>query len=495
MTIQRLSARRGQRLRGISVRTRILGAVVGLAALALVVAGYTAFFIQQIQVENRIDAELQADSEQFRLLHDVGVDPSTGESFASPADLVRTAMERIIPTRNEGIVGLVDGRVRYTSPVSPVPLEDDTEFIEAIRPYALSDRAGFTSVTTTTTTYRAAIVPVHGTPGAAQDQGVEGEQDVAAFVMAYDLSAERAVFSDGFRTYAAVAVVSLLVVGLVGWLVAGRLLHPVRVLATTAHRIGREDLSERIPVSGGDDLAQMTRSVNDMLDRLEGAFRAQDQLVHDVSHELRTPLTILRGHLEVLDIGDREDVAATRELTLDELKRMNRVVDDLTTLAQAEHPDFIQPAPVELGQLTDEVYDKARGLGDRPWLVDARAEGRVLLDRERITQAWLQLAANAVKFSPPGSAIALGSRVRDGRLLLSVRDQGRGIAEEDVEKIFTRFARADRSAPGSGLGLPIVAAIAVAHHGEVQVESEVSVGSTITMALPDTGVPTDPPKR
>src|SRR5699024_5981025 len=203
-------------------------------------------------------------------------------------------------------------------------------------------------------------------------------------------------------------------------------------------------------------LGEMTRSVNAMLDRLEGAFQAKDQLIHDVSHELRTPLTIVRGHLEVLDVGDRDDVVSTRELTLDELHRMNRVVDDLTTLAQADHPEFVQPTPIELGTLTDEVYDKARGLGQRRWLIDSRAEGTALLDRQRLTQAWLQLAANAVKFSPPDSVISMGSAVSDGSIRLSVRDQGRGISAEDMERIFERFARTDTTAAGSGLGLAIV---------------------------------------
>ncbi len=482
---------RWRRLRSFSVRVRILAAVIGLAALALGVAGYTAFIIQQIQVEARIDAELQADAEQFRQLHEVGVDPATGESFASPADLVRTAMERIIPTRNEGIVGMVDGKVRFTSPVSRVFLERDRELVEHLYDYAVSERASYTTVTTGTTTYRVAVVPVHAAGQATDIDGVDHE--VAAFVMAYDLSAEKGVFSEGFLTYALVALLSLVVVGIVGWLVAGRLLHPIRVLATTARQIGKEDISERIPVTGSDDLAAMTRSVNEMLDRLEGAFRAQDQLIHDVSHELRTPLTIVRGHLEVLDAGDRDDVIATRELTLDELKRMNRVVDDLTTLAQAEHPEFVHPSPVELGTLTDEVYDKARGLGDRRWLIDARAEGEALLDRERITQAWLQLAANAVKFSPPGSVVALGSEISDGEVRLRMRDQGRGIAEEDIQRIFDRFERTDTSTPGSGLGLPIVDAIARAHSGTVEVESEVGAGTTFTIVLPHTAV--DGPSR
>lgn len=474
------SARRG--VRGLSVRARILAAVIGLAALALVVAGYTAFIIQQLQVEERIDSELEADAEQFRVLHEVGVDPGTGEGFASPADLVRTAMERIIPTRNEGILGMVGGEVRYTSPVSPVALEEDAELVSALGEYAVSQRASFTTIDTSTTSYRVAVVPVHA--GEVPADAEDGGNEVAAFVLAYDSAAEKAVFAEGFLIYAAVAVVSLIVVGLVGWLVAGRLLHPVRVLATRARRIGREDISERIPVSGGDDLAEMTRSVNTMLDRLEGAFRAQEQLVHDVSHELRTPLTIVRGHLEVLDVGDQQDVVSTRELTLDELQRMNRVIDDLTTLAQADHPEFVHLKKVELGNLTDEVYDKARGLGDRRWLVDARADEPAVLDRERVTQAWLQLAANAVKFSPPGSVITMGSSVQEGMIRLSVRDQGHGVAEDDMERIFGRFERTDVSMAGSGLGLPIVKAIASAHGGDVDVESAPGAGATFSMLLP-----------
>ncbi|TDS87229.1 HAMP domain-containing protein [Nesterenkonia aurantiaca] len=358
---------RGWRPVRVNVRMRILTAVVGLAALALAVAGYTAFAIQQAQVEGRIDAELAADAEQFRVLHEVGVDPGTGEPFTSPGQLVRTAMERIIPTRNEGIVGLVDGQVAYTSPVTPVRLEEDLALLRALEPHALSDRATVVTIETETTSYRAAIVPVQGRVAAeaadpAEDeaadeagQAITEVPQVGALVMAYDITAEKRVFAEGFLIYAAVALLSLGVVAIVGGVIAGRLLHPVGVLASSARHIGREDLSERIPVTGKDDLAEMTKAVNEMLDRLQTSFRAQDQLIQDVSHELRTPLTIVRGHLEVLDVGDQEDVTSTRALTLDELNRMNRVIDDLTTLAQSARPDFIQRSLTDLGTLTDEV--------------------------------------------------------------------------------------------------------------------------------------------
>ena len=474
----------------LSARSRILAAVVGLTALALTVSGYTVYYLQQLQVEDRINAELEADAQEFVELSIAGIDPETGESFATPADLVRTAMAQIIPTRNEGAIGMVDGEIAWTSPVTDIDLEEDPELLRALRDYAVAERAQFTTITTAQTTYRAVVVPVHAGSQVEDARGTTHE--VAAFVMAYDLTAEKAVFSGIFLTYAGVAVFSLLVVALVGYLVAGRLLHPIRLLAEASRRITREDLTERIEVTGHDDVAAMTRSVNEMLDRLEGAFTAQEQLIHDVSHELRTPLTILRGHLEVLDTGDREDVVATRELTLDELKRMNRVVDDLTTLAQADRPDFVQPTVVELGTLTDEVYDKIIALGERRWLIAERAEGPAVLDRERITQALLQLAANAVKFSPPGSVISLGTRVAGDDVVLSLRDQGAGIPEQDQERIFDRFQRSDTSKPGSGLGLPIVKAIAAAHSGSVKVESQVGAGTTISLILPGASLEQDP---
>src|SRR5690606_40161897 len=218
-----------------------------------------------------------------------------------------------------------------------------------------------------------------------------------------------------FRTFALFALGVLALVAVVGWLVAGRLLAPLASLRRTAQRISDSDLSGRIEVTGGDDdVSELAHTVNAMLDRLESAFSSQRELLDDVSHELRTPLTVLRGHLELVDVTDPEDVDATRTLALDEIDRMGRLVDDLTTLAKADRPDFVLPSLEDLGLLTDDVFDKARSLGPRAWSLVARADAEGSLDRQRLTQAWLQLAANAVKFSEPGTAIRLGSSVADG---------------------------------------------------------------------------------
>ncbi|HMR21797.1 MAG TPA: HAMP domain-containing sensor histidine kinase, partial [Micropruina sp.] len=277
------------------------------------------------------------------------------------------------------------------------------------------------------------------------------------------------------------------------WLLVGRLLQPIRLLRTAAEDITEHDLSRRIAVHGNDDLSALTRTVNAMLDRLNAAMGSQRQLLDDVGHELRTPVTIVRGHLELMDAADADDVRATRALALDELDRMGRLVDDLLTLAKAERSDFIQPQPTDIGRLTDETLEKARGLAPRRWLLDDLADVEASLDPQRVTQAWLQLASNAVKYSPAETPIALGSAVRRGELWLWVRDQGVGISPDERDIVLARFGRgadAPLRADGAGLGLAIVDKIVTAHGGRVDIESVVGRGSTIALILPLQPTPT-----
>lgn len=457
-----------------TVRSTILLAVLALTAIALASAGITAALLQDARVRDRIDADLATFVVSVRALSETGTDPRTGEALTTASQLVRAAMAQTIPSRNEGLIGVVLGRVEFTSSAAPIKLEADSDLVAQLGTLLDGDRPAYATVRTDTTTYRLAAIPI------ADDSSA-----VSGIVVGYDLAAERVEFREVFRTYALIAVLSLIVVGIVGWVVAGRLLRPVRTLAETARSIGRDDLSERIPVTGQDDLAQMTHAVNEMLERLDQAFAAQRELVGDVSHELRTPLTVVRGNLELMDADDGGDVRTVRTLVLDEVARMNRVVDDLTTLASVEQPGFVRMSPVEAGILTDEVFDKAIALGPREWLIAHRAEATIAADRERLTQAWLQLASNAVKFSEDGSRIELGSRIHEGDLWLWVADSGVGIEVADRARIFERFERAgDRSTRGSGLGLPIVRAIAEAHGGRVSVESEPGHGSVFTIVIP-----------
>ncbi|MFD1845310.1 HAMP domain-containing sensor histidine kinase [Arthrobacter flavus] len=460
-----------------TVRMRVLGAVLALSALGLLVAGSAAYALQRADINTDMDNALERNFLEFESLLETGIDPTTREDFTEAGELIFVAMQRTLPEPNEGMLGTQNGEaVLLANPAVQVRLEEDLELVDYVASQADPTRVTITSITTTETTYRALIIPVQ----------LAADTSPSQYVLAFDSRAEHGQLNQTFATFAMISFGTLIFIGVVGWLLVGNLLMPIRLLRDTAEHIGDSDLSERIPVSGNDDLSDLTRTVNAMLERLEGSFTSQRQLLDDVGHELRTPITIVQGHLELQDSHDPVDVASVRGIALDELDRMRLLVDDLVTLAGITRPGFVRPEPVAVGRLTDEVLDKARPLGSRRWTIDARSETSCLLDPRRITQAWLQLVVNAVKFSDDGSTIAVGSRLDHAGLSLWVRDEGIGVPKEDQGRIFERFARGTqgRRTEGSGLGLTIVSAIVGAHGGTVQLKSTPGKGSTFTMVLP-----------
>ncbi|MFI2754365.1 sensor histidine kinase [Cellulomonas sp. P22] len=474
----------------VTVRTRLLTAVVLLGALTVLIAGAAAYALQMQSTDERIDRSLRRAVEVLHIVADDGPTPETAADaeFGSVEQLLNEAVRRHGLTENQGVIALLDGVPRWLtsdlvmSSIEVLHLEDDDELIELLGTVSSDAPVELRTVETTTAQYRLVAVPVT----------ITGDPRSGLFVVAVDRSAEIARLSSTYLTYATVALGSLLVITVVAWFVVGRLLSPVRLLRDTARRITESDLSERITVSGTDDLSDLAATVNAMLDRLENAFGSQRELLDDVGHELRTPLTIVRGHLELMNPRDVEDVLAVQALALDELDRMHRLVDDLMTLATADRPDFVRLAPTDIGRLTDDVLDKARGLGERHWQITARADVVLLVDSQRITQAWLQLIANAVSVSAPGTRIRIGSELRAGRVRLWVHDQGPGVPVEEEQRIFERFhrGRADRAgrrSEGAGLGLPIVAAIAAAHRGRVRLErwpAHAGPGAVFLLDLP-----------
>ncbi|WP_082570542.1 cell wall metabolism sensor histidine kinase WalK [Cellulomonas sp. Root485] len=460
----------------LTVRARLLTAVVVLSALTVMIAGGTAFALQAAETDERIDNSLSRAVAAFRTVE--AGENRAGQPFSSVAEVLGEGIRSRVPGKNEGVLTLLDSK----SHLQPAPetrslrLKDDLELVAVLAEIPPDAPSVPRTVSTSVTQYRLIAVPVLRS----------GDPAFGLLVVAFDRSAEMSGLRSTFLTYSAVGLGALAVIAVVAWFVVGRLLRPIRLLRDTTRRITESDLSERITVTGKDDLSNLARTVNAMLDRLQRAFGSQRELLDDVGHELRTPLTIVRGHLELLDPDDPDDVRATQALALDELDRMQRLVDDLMTLATADRPDFVQLAPTDVGRLTDDVHDKARGLGDRRWVVASRADVDVLLDAQRITQAWLQLLANAHRYSAPGSTVRLGSEVSGDRLLLWVRDEGPGVPPDEADRIFERFHRgqADRISHGAGLGLPIVAAIAHAHHGRVFVEHPpANVGSGVVFVL------------
>jgi two-component system, OmpR family, sensor kinase len=302
---------------------------------------------------------------------------------------------------------------------------------------------------------------------------------------------------EAFRTFTIVAAVALAALGTVGWSVAGRLLSPIRKLRETAARITATDVSERIDVVGSDDVSELTVTVNGMLDRLDSALTGQRQLLDDVGHELKTPITIVRGHLELMSSSDAADVAATRALALDELDRMGGLVRDISDLATVLRPLRMRRELTDIGTLTEGIRAKASALSsDHDWTSPRVADITASIDPERLTQALLQLATNAVVHGTNAGTIEICSEVRAGRLLFTVRDDGPGVDPQVAGRIFERFHRGSdsrgshgRGASGSGLGLAIVLAIAEAHGGTAVLRTGQASGATFVIDIPMTPSP------
>jgi signal transduction histidine kinase len=313
------------------------------------------------------------------------------------------------------------------------------------------------------------------------------EETIGVFVVAHLTAGERKEVLSSFNIVIQVLLLMLLLASVLGWLAAGRVLAPLRKLSKTVKSISESDLSQRIGVRGKGEIAQLGRTFNAMMERLQTAFDTQRNFINDAGHELKTPITIVRGHLELMEI-DTPSQQETVDLVIDELDRMNRLVEDLILLAKAERPDFLQIETIELASFVRELFSKLQKLGERNWHLDNQILSHKLIgDRQRITQAIINLANNAVQHTIVDSLIVFGAKIEDDRVRFSIRDTGDGIAAEEQQRIFDRFTRVKnirRRSEGSGLGLAIVRAVVDAHGGAINLQSKLGIGSTFTLIFP-----------
>jgi signal transduction histidine kinase len=219
----------------------------------------------------------------------------------------------------------------------------------------------------------------------------------------------------------------------------------------------------------------------------------QRQFLVDASHELGTPITIALGHAELIEQAVTEQavtdqaVAADARVVVAELARLRRLTNRILLLASAGTPGFLQVTPVVTDSLVLDALERW-GHVPRHWRLGETAEAVVPGDADRLTVALDALLENAVAHTEPGDRIEVSVAVEDGYAVIAVTDSGCGIAPDDLARIFGRFARAEpyrsREAGGFGLGLPIVQAIAEAHHGSVRVRSTTGHGATFEMVIP-----------
>jgi two-component system OmpR family sensor kinase len=465
----------------IGLRTTRSRLVASYLVLVIVAGALSVFALREllvIRLNDRIDDDLKQEVLEFKRLQR-GVDPDTGEAFDSLGRVYSIFFRRNEPGEDEALVGFVrDGvydKELRRFPLGALPPGALAEFVAFYRGSEAGDEL---SGDFNTSKGEARFRAVHARAG----------NERGAFVVAILPVTERAEIRE-LQFYAAViAVIVVLLAAAAAWFLAGRVVAPVNELTETARSITESQLGRRIRVRGTDEVANMGRTFNDMLDRLEAVYRSQREFLRAAGHEFRTPLTVATGHLEILGDGtSEEERRATIALVLDELRRMGRITDDLQALAEAERADFLAPQAVALRELADQLITKARALGDRDWQLDEAANGTFMADRARITQAVLNLVDNAVKNTEDGDTIAIGVGDRVDEVHIWVRDTGVGIPEEERMRILDRFVRgeqAGRRYRGAGLGLAIVKTVAVAHGGRVTVESRPGEGSRFTIILP-----------
>ncbi|MQA73909.1 MAG: HAMP domain-containing protein [Solirubrobacterales bacterium] len=458
------------------VRARILASYVILLAIALLVSVLAVRQVLLVRLDDRIQEDLQQEVEEFRELVG-GNDPETGRPFGDDVRRIfQVYLARNVPDDDEELI---------TVPRRGIPRRDggdntqDFTFADFVDGWRTLGQVERDEVETPGGQVRYVAVPVRTEGGT-----------LGTFVVASFVADERREVDEAVRIVAVVAAI-VLVLGTVGaFFAAGRVLAPLRGLAAAARSVSGTQMDRRIRVEGDDELATLARTFNRMLDRLQIAFSSQREFIRDASHELRTPIAVSRGHLELLAEGHLRNESDRREaiaLVTGELDRMNRFVEELLLLAKAESPNFLELETVPLGELCEELIAKARGIDDRDWRVDATSSRSIVADRQRLTQAAMNLFQNAIAHTEPGDQIAIGAKVDAGEAVIWVRDTGAGIPASEQGRIFQRFSRGLHSRgryEGTGIGLAIVRAIAEAHGGRVGVSSRPGEGSRFEIVIP-----------
>ncbi len=427
-----------------------------------------------VRLEQRIDESLIQEVEEFRRLAQ-GINPYTGRPFGDDVGAIFDVfLTRNVPLEYEFLLSFKNGQFYKSSHIAlPESLDPNSELMTT---WAKLNEFLTGNIETKNGILHYLVEPVK----------IEGETRGLFVVVSlpgqeYE-EINQAVLIVGV-VEAIMAIIAL--TSSLTWLGSSQILSRLRLLTEAARSINYSDLNQRIPVQGKDEVAELTLTFNQMLARLQAAFNSQQDFLNDAGHELRTPLTIVRCYLEEPSSDPQEQQEALA-IVKDELNRMTRLIEDLLVLAKAERPDFLNLEIVDVSNFTDRLYAKVQSLGDRDWQLEAKGSGHLLADPQRLTEAFLNLAENAVQHTKEGQIVTIGSCLRESNACFWVRDTGTGIPLAEQKRIFERFyrGRSGSRSQGFGLGLAIVKKIAEAHGGDIKLISQPGSGSTFTILIP-----------
>jgi heavy metal sensor kinase len=476
-----------------TIRGRLAGSYAVALAGTMFVFGLVIYLVQRRENLGELDdrARLEANL----------IAATLGEAYRARGELVvtdrrtgRPVLASEVAPFLEGVPGFVvlvgpDGDVLHLSAEARALQYD--QLLLLLNPVFRADSAAAVGVAA----LGAAAGPVHYYARPVTEAG----EQVAAVLAG--VSAAGVVVAPQRLAYVMLAVspVILLASALIGYLLVGRTLKPVDGIVDEVEAIsdGRSLHKRLASLETGHELARLSRTLNEMLARLERSFQALRRFTADASHELKTPLTVLRSGIERAITHPRvtPEVMEILDETLAEVNRMAEMVDSLLMLARADEGRApLHLENLDLRELLAEVSETASLLGEQAAVdvtVGIPPEAVMLgADRTRLRQLLMNLLTNAIKYTPSGGSVAIACEIRERDVAISVKDTGIGIGPGDVPHIFDRFWRADpaRSRTGErsgvGLGLAISKWIAEAHGGTIGVESRLGRGTTFVVTLP-----------
>ncbi|MCX7737776.1 MAG: HAMP domain-containing histidine kinase [Candidatus Kapabacteria bacterium] len=287
---------------------------------------------------------------------------------------------------------------------------------------------------------------------------------------------------------------SVLISGLIGFVIARKSLKPISEITKTAKEISSKNLDRRVPVGKIDDeLSRLAKTFNDMINRLNQTFMAQQRFIADASHDIRTPLTVIQIELELLLKNSTlsDEIKFSLEKCLNEINRLNQITSDLMILARADaHQLIINKTLVRLDELAIDCVSKINNLARAKGItfkIDISNPIEINADYELITRSVINLLDNAIKFSPANEMITVSVYYDNDLAVFRINNKGNPIPDSQKNTIFNRFTKAEiarTTQKGSGLGLSIVKTIAEAHDGKISFESNLENGTTFYLFLP-----------
>ena len=332
-----------------------------------------------------------------------------------------------------------------------------------------------------------------------QSIAVEVDGETIAYILPetkyqFALNAEEQLFLR--RTNLAIglaALAGIVAAVIIGYLLAGRLIRPIRRLTTASQQLAAGDLQQQVPVTSQDELGQLTSTFNKMSADLFEADQKRKRLTADITHDLSTPLQIVSGYIEMLE-GQEVTLSPERiDVIKTEIEHLRRLVGDMTTLTQAESGGLemqLQPIkPVNLLDYIQRIYEPiARQKSVELELIVGEKLPLINIDEGRMVQVLKNLMDNALRHTPTDGSIRLSGEMID-EVSIRVRDSGEGIEAEDLPYVFDRFYRADKNRSGNsgkmGLGLAICKALVIAQGGTIAVESTgKGMGTTFVIRFP-----------